>query len=1034
MANLNSIASWPGWETTRLIGRGSFGAVYEIQRKLFEDEDEVEKAALKVISIPQNDSDIEELYNDGYDEESVTSTFHTHLKSIVAEYSLMRKMNGSSNIVNCDDVRYVQHDDGIGWDIYIKMELLTPLAKALPATVSEEQAIKIAKDMCAALELCSKHNIVHRDIKPQNIFVSENGDYKLGDFGIAKTVEKTMGGTKTGTYKYMAPEVYSNRPYNSIADIYSLGLVLYWLLNERRMPFMPLPPEKLKAGMDEDSRNRRFSGEKIPAPKNGSKELKRIVIKACSFDPKDRYQTAREMREDLVRLSNGRAAEFIPEQKPTPILDVQDDTDDNKTMGPIFKHTPVNDADDLDKTVGPVFDYNDADDLDKGNTIKPNTQNKKQKGNKTFGVVAAFLAVGILCSFLLFGKEADKDTEPISVEQTTLGKEGYNTMPLIDSPIDISGSFAQGTYYVSYDPAFYYGFQVIVDQNHRMYLINEGTDNPGSNIICDTGISNVTSAYVGYEYDPSYDCNRPKLYYLTTAKEIWTVKMIPGEKWEIQSPERYGEWADVRQIYIGSSVLPGLVILKENGELYVGSQKIPMPNVVDVQCFFDSIMFRTADGTFYVAGENSYGSFVETTADSIPFELPERLLIPTDVDDACVVRAIINGQQKFRVAILEGGILSIQDKPGNYLVEGFGDVRAIEVADMALYIIHEDGTLYGFGTFSSGLQLTAGGLTEDGICRIAEFDGMNEIMGLAFHGLGCMAVDCDGAVRLNTTTYSGSLYMENGEQFRYGNDATLSSEKKSLIEYVKDEQGQTIKTIYRRTDGTVAGWYESERNESGVEIKRTMYDAAGNELSGRSFRADRSCYAIYHTDSPAQVLEYDNEGNLLLASNWDGENWGYTFCLEYENVFNTFTLFDPGLIWDTKYFVDREFDEEDNITMIKYIQDGVTIQWKKYEYSASGILMKEIECYPWDGSVAYYQEVTCNERFNTETRTAYDPEGNLLWTKDVIFNDDGKIYMEVQYNSQKEITYTVMYYYYDQVSQEVGKIGYVCVIHTLDHE
>ena len=346
--------SWPGWETVRLIGRGSFGAVYEIERRLFEDE-EPEKAALKVITIPQNDSDIEELYNDGYDEESVTSTFRSHLKSIVAEYSLMRKMNGSSNIVNCDDVRYVQHDDGIGWDIYIKMELLTPLTRALPATVSEEQVIKIAKDMCAALELCSKHNIIHRDIKPQNIFVSENGDYKLGDFGIAKTVEKTMGGTKTGTYKYMAPEVYSNKPYNSTADIYSLGLVLYWLLNERRMPFMPLPPEKLRAGMDEESRSRRFSGEQIPAPRNGSEELKRIVLKACAYDPKDRYQSARKMREDLMRLSGGQATECIPEPEPAPILDISDDTDDKKTVGPIFNHASVVDVEDLDTTVGPQF-------------------------------------------------------------------------------------------------------------------------------------------------------------------------------------------------------------------------------------------------------------------------------------------------------------------------------------------------------------------------------------------------------------------------------------------------------------------------------------------------------------------------------------------------------------------------------------------------------------------------------------------------------------------------------------------------------
>lgn len=308
----NQAISWPGWETVRLIGRGSFGTVYEIQRDIF---GEIEKAALKVISIPQNASDIEEMYSDGYDEESITSTFQSHLKSIVAEYSMMRKMNGCANIVNCDDVRFIQHDDGIGWDIFIKMELLTPLTRALPAVVPEETVLKIARDICTALVLCKKHEIIHRDIKPQNIFVSPNGDYKLGDFGIAKTVEKTMGGTKIGTYKYMAPEVYNNRPYGSGADLYSLGLVLYWLLNERRMPFLPLPPAKLSTGMDETARARRLSGEKLPEPKHGSTGLKAIVMKACAYRAEDRYASAADMLQALDQITQPSTQQVREETK-----------------------------------------------------------------------------------------------------------------------------------------------------------------------------------------------------------------------------------------------------------------------------------------------------------------------------------------------------------------------------------------------------------------------------------------------------------------------------------------------------------------------------------------------------------------------------------------------------------------------------------------------------------------------------------------------------------------------------------------------
>ena len=338
---------WPGWETVRLIGRGSFGAVYEIERDVFGHK---EKAALKAITIPQSSSDIEELYDSGYDEASVTATFKSHLESIVNEYSLMREMNGAANVVNCDDFRIVPHDDNIGWDIYIKMELLTPLTKALDRQPGEEQVVQIAKNMCNALILCRKYGIIHRDIKPQNIFVSKNGDYKLGDFGIAKTIEKTTGGTKIGTYKYMAPEVYNNQPYNLTADIYSLGLVLHWMLNERRSPFMPLPPAPAVASQEDEARAKRFGGTPIPAPAHGSKELKRIVLKACAFDPKDRYQTADEMLHDLNALDGAKKPQDTPAAVPPVILPAEE-AEEDKTVG-AWTSPAAQPRPEEDKTVG----------------------------------------------------------------------------------------------------------------------------------------------------------------------------------------------------------------------------------------------------------------------------------------------------------------------------------------------------------------------------------------------------------------------------------------------------------------------------------------------------------------------------------------------------------------------------------------------------------------------------------------------------------------------------------------------------------
>ena len=435
---------WPGWETVRLIGRGGFGAVYEIQRELVNET--VEKAALKVITIPQNDSDIEEMRSDGYDDESITATYQSHLRSIVDEYSTMRKMNGSANIVNCDDVHYEAHVDGIGWDVYIKMELLTPLVKCLPDSIPEEMVVKLAKDLCAALELCRRYDVIHRDIKPQNIFLSDNGDYKLGDFGIAKTVEKTMGGTKIGTYKYMAPEVYNNQPYGASADLYSLGLVLYWMLNDRRLPFMPQGVPTM--GADEEARARRFSGEPIPAPRNGSEELKQIVLKACAFDPKDRFESAQEM---LSALKNMGWAEQAISKVEVQEVQVHEELELDKTSGPAFGQEPVadytagpvwNDREENreDHTAGPVFDAPQSE----NNSRK--TEPKKNLLVKLGIIIGAVLALVIV---LLVWRPFGGKEKPIEDQHSQVDSQGTEAGTVIADANRIMAGKTTGVAYVA---------------------------------------------------------------------------------------------------------------------------------------------------------------------------------------------------------------------------------------------------------------------------------------------------------------------------------------------------------------------------------------------------------------------------------------------------------------------------------------------------------------------------------------------------------------------------------------------------------
>ena len=230
--------------------------------------------------------------------------FHGIVEELMHEFSIMFKLKGTANVVSCEDLRVLEHPDGIGWDILIRMELLHPL---LPYVYEHPMArrdiIRLGIDICKALELCQRYNIIHRDIKPENIFISDNRDYKLGDFGIARTIERTSSGlSKKGTYSYMAPEVYAGKEYGFSVDTYSLGLVLYRMLNKNRGPFLPQPPEAITFSSREQALARRMSGEALPRPFYGEGRLGEIVLKACAFDPKDRYSSPQQLRQELEAI------------------------------------------------------------------------------------------------------------------------------------------------------------------------------------------------------------------------------------------------------------------------------------------------------------------------------------------------------------------------------------------------------------------------------------------------------------------------------------------------------------------------------------------------------------------------------------------------------------------------------------------------------------------------------------------------------------------------------------------------------------
>lgn len=295
---------WPEWRIEKQLGKGSYGVVYQVVR---DDNNVTSHAAVKVISIPSDSSEVDTLRSEGIDLDGTRTYFKGIVDDFVSEIILMESLKGIQNIVSVEDYKVIEKTDSIGWNIYIRMELLTPFnTYTCDKKLAERDVIKLGCDICSALEICGQRNIIHRDIKPENIFINDFGHFKLGDFGIARKLENMTGGlSQKGTFNYMAPEVANSSEYDAKVDTYSLGIVLYRLLNNNRLPFINTDKQLLNPNERKNAVDRRIRGEALPAPCNASPEMADVILRACAYDPKVRFPSATAMKQALMSVANG---------------------------------------------------------------------------------------------------------------------------------------------------------------------------------------------------------------------------------------------------------------------------------------------------------------------------------------------------------------------------------------------------------------------------------------------------------------------------------------------------------------------------------------------------------------------------------------------------------------------------------------------------------------------------------------------------------------------------------------------------------
>jgi serine/threonine-protein kinase len=193
---------------------------------------------------------------------------------------------------------------------YVEGETLRDVLRR-EGVLSPERAMNFAADICNALDFSHRNGIVHRDVKPGNVMVTPQGTVKVMDFGIARAVSDsaaTMTSTAAviGTAQYLSPEQARGESVDARSDVYSVGCLLYELVTGAP-PFTGDSPVSVAyQHVREDP--------KLPSSVNPAipPELDAILLKALSKNPANRYQSAADMRNDLLRAMAGQRVEATP--------------------------------------------------------------------------------------------------------------------------------------------------------------------------------------------------------------------------------------------------------------------------------------------------------------------------------------------------------------------------------------------------------------------------------------------------------------------------------------------------------------------------------------------------------------------------------------------------------------------------------------------------------------------------------------------------------------------------------------------------
>ena len=260
-----------------------------------------DKYIVKIISIPASQVQLDALLLSGaYENEDAAQLYFKELSdNVVEEAQILKRLSQLEGYLPFTDWQVVEHEDRAGFDIY----LLSPYKRTLEShfkrtPMTHLGAINLGLDICAALTASRRSGYLYVDLKPGNIYLADDVEFRIGDLGFMN-LDSLKYASLPDKYRsaYTAPEIADAfSTLNTTIDIYAAGLILYQAYNGGVLPF----------------NDECVPGDVLPPPAYADAEIAEIILKACSSSPDERWQDPTEMGQELVNYMQRNGANDTP--------------------------------------------------------------------------------------------------------------------------------------------------------------------------------------------------------------------------------------------------------------------------------------------------------------------------------------------------------------------------------------------------------------------------------------------------------------------------------------------------------------------------------------------------------------------------------------------------------------------------------------------------------------------------------------------------------------------------------------------------